>query len=218
MPAPHSRPWNSRVKLLDLESSPPSYPASSRGARTDLFEMPNLSFGPCLLPSSHMGGTQPIPGTDSCRNYGAAQYALSTGPAHFDQGTRDIWNHEYIQLSNFGAMFITLSCSSPLLSTPISAMPDSTSGNPGHGRVKLKKKLLETSKGAVQLAAVALEVAASAAQNLPCLGSISTVLKEVVKITDEVDVCKAPWKAVKSDTGGKGHLKDRCLGKRSRRM
>ncbi|KAJ7620675.1 hypothetical protein B0H17DRAFT_1340724 [Mycena rosella] len=78
-------------------------------------------------------------------------------------------------------------------------MPDSTSGNPGHGRVELKKKLLETSKGAVQLAAVALKVAALAAQNVPYLGSISTVLKEVVKITDEVNVCKATWKAVKSE-------------------
>ncbi|KAJ7631749.1 hypothetical protein B0H17DRAFT_1217791 [Mycena rosella] len=72
-------------------------------------------------------------------------------------------------------------------------MADSTSGNPGHSRVELKKKLLETSKGAVHLAALALEVAASAAQNVPYLGSISTVLKEVVKITD---VCGRNYQVV----------------------
>ncbi|KAJ7690852.1 hypothetical protein B0H17DRAFT_1179771, partial [Mycena rosella] len=82
-----------------------------------------------------------------------------------------------------------------LLNISIPAMPDSTSKNPSHSRVELKQKLLDSSKGAVQLAVVALKIAASAAQNVPYLGAISTALKEVMKIID-VDVCKATWKVV----------------------
>ncbi|KAF8200438.1 hypothetical protein K438DRAFT_653101 [Mycena galopus ATCC 62051] len=62
----------------------------------------------------------------------------------------------------------------------------------------LKKKFVETTKGAVHVAAIALDVAASATQNVPYLGAISKVLVQVLKIIDEVDVCKSTWKIVMS--------------------
>ncbi|KAJ6517666.1 hypothetical protein DFH09DRAFT_1287732 [Mycena vulgaris] len=64
--------------------------------------------------------------------------------------------------------------------------------------VGLKETLIDTTKGAVQLAAVALSVAGSATQKVPYLGAISTVLTEVLKIIDEVDACKSAWKNVGS--------------------
>ncbi|KAJ7114917.1 hypothetical protein C8R44DRAFT_676016 [Mycena epipterygia] len=60
----------------------------------------------------------------------------------------------------------------------------------------LKKKLLETTKGAAHLAAIAFDVAASATKNVPYLGAISTVLVEILKIIDEVNACKSAWKTV----------------------
>ncbi|KAJ6533995.1 hypothetical protein DFH09DRAFT_1092163 [Mycena vulgaris] len=63
---------------------------------------------------------------------------------------------------------------------------------------QLKKKLIETTKGAVHVAAIALDIAASATQNVPYLGAISKVLVEVLKIIDEVNVCKSTWKSVMS--------------------
>ncbi|KAJ6501374.1 hypothetical protein DFH09DRAFT_1375724 [Mycena vulgaris] len=64
--------------------------------------------------------------------------------------------------------------------------------------VGLKETLIDTTKGAVHLAAVALSVAGSATQKVPYLGAISTVLTEVLKIIDEVDACKSAWKSVGS--------------------
>ncbi|KAJ6543741.1 hypothetical protein DFH09DRAFT_36105 [Mycena vulgaris] len=64
--------------------------------------------------------------------------------------------------------------------------------------VGLKETLIDTTKGAVHLAAVALNVAGSATQKVPYLGAISTVLTEVLKIIDEVDACKSAWKHVGS--------------------
>ncbi|KAJ6543767.1 hypothetical protein DFH09DRAFT_1367871 [Mycena vulgaris] len=64
--------------------------------------------------------------------------------------------------------------------------------------VGLKETLIDTTKGAVQLAAVALSVAGSATQKVPYLGAISTVLTEVLKIIDEVDTCRSAWKNVGS--------------------
>ncbi|KAF7364971.1 TPR-like protein [Mycena venus] len=75
-------------------------------------------------------------------------------------------------------------------------MSGSSANNPS--RVQFMKKLIERSKGAVQHAVVALKVAASATQNVPYLGAISTALVEISKIIDEVDVCKATWQAVMS--------------------
>ncbi|KAJ7902806.1 hypothetical protein B0H14DRAFT_3422267 [Mycena olivaceomarginata] len=63
---------------------------------------------------------------------------------------------------------------------------------------QLKMKLIETTKGTVHVAAIALDVAASATQNVPYLGAISKVLVQVLKIIDEVDVCKSTWKVVMS--------------------
>ncbi|KAJ6461642.1 hypothetical protein DFH09DRAFT_1382951 [Mycena vulgaris] len=64
--------------------------------------------------------------------------------------------------------------------------------------VGLKETLIDTTKGAVHLSAVALSVAGSATQKVPYLGAISTVLTEVLKIVDEVDACKSTWKNVGS--------------------
>ncbi|KAJ6501409.1 hypothetical protein DFH09DRAFT_1375733 [Mycena vulgaris] len=64
--------------------------------------------------------------------------------------------------------------------------------------VELKETLIDTTKGAVHLAAVALSVAGSASQKVPYLGAISTVLTEVLKIIDEVEACKSAWKNVGS--------------------
>ncbi|KAJ6517681.1 hypothetical protein DFH09DRAFT_1287737 [Mycena vulgaris] len=64
--------------------------------------------------------------------------------------------------------------------------------------VGLKETLIDATKGAVHLAAVALSVAGSATQKVPYLGAISTVLTEVLKIIDEVDACKSAWKNVGS--------------------
>ncbi|KAJ6540175.1 hypothetical protein DFH09DRAFT_1283039 [Mycena vulgaris] len=64
--------------------------------------------------------------------------------------------------------------------------------------VGLKETLIDTTKGAVHLAAVALSVAGSATQKVPYLGAISTVLTEVLKIIDEVDAYKSAWKNVGS--------------------
>ncbi|KAJ6540180.1 hypothetical protein DFH09DRAFT_1041799 [Mycena vulgaris] len=64
--------------------------------------------------------------------------------------------------------------------------------------VGLKETLIDTTKGAVHLATVALSVAGSATQKVPYLGAISTVLTEVLKIIDEVDACKSAWKNVGS--------------------
>lgn len=50
--------------------------------------------------------------------------------------------------------------------------------------VGLKETLIDTTKGAVHLATVALSVAGSATQKVPYLGAISTVLTEVLKIID----------------------------------
>ncbi|KAF7364973.1 TPR-like protein [Mycena venus] len=75
-------------------------------------------------------------------------------------------------------------------------MPGSSASN--LSRVQFKKKLIEKSKGAVQHAASALNVAASATQNVPYLGAISTALVEISKIINEVDACKTTWKAVMS--------------------
>jgi hypothetical protein len=50
--------------------------------------------------------------------------------------------------------------------------------------VAFNDKLFKASKGAVQAAAVALNIAASATQNVPYLGAISKVLVEVSKIID----------------------------------
>ncbi|KAF7341390.1 TPR-like protein [Mycena venus] len=63
-------------------------------------------------------------------------------------------------------------------------------------RVAFNDRLFKASKGAVQAAVVALNVAASATQNVPYLGAISKVLVEVSKIIDEVTVCKATWNTV----------------------
>ncbi|KAJ6501389.1 hypothetical protein DFH09DRAFT_1102457 [Mycena vulgaris] len=65
--------------------------------------------------------------------------------------------------------------------------------------VGVKETLIDTTKGAVQLAAVALSVAGSATQKVPYLGAISTVLTEVLKIIDEVDTCRSAWKNVGSE-------------------
>ncbi|KAJ6543775.1 hypothetical protein DFH09DRAFT_1282366 [Mycena vulgaris] len=62
--------------------------------------------------------------------------------------------------------------------------------------VGLKETLIDTTKGAVHLAAIALSVAGSATQKVPYLGAISTVLTEVLKIIDEVDACRSTWKNV----------------------
>jgi hypothetical protein len=53
--------------------------------------------------------------------------------------------------------------------------------------IALNDKLFKASKGAVHAAAVALNVAASATQNVPYLGAISKVLVEVSKIIDVSD-------------------------------
>jgi hypothetical protein len=50
--------------------------------------------------------------------------------------------------------------------------------------VGLKETLIDTTKGAVHLAAVALSVAGSATQKVPYLGAISIVLMEVLKIVE----------------------------------
>ncbi|KAJ7791314.1 hypothetical protein B0H14DRAFT_3160929 [Mycena olivaceomarginata] len=73
-------------------------------------------------------------------------------------------------------------------------MPKSDKANTS--RIALNDKLFKASKGAVHAAAVALNVAASATQNVPYLGAISKVLVEVSKIIDEVTVCKATWNSV----------------------
>ncbi|KAJ7896530.1 hypothetical protein B0H13DRAFT_2523010 [Mycena leptocephala] len=73
-------------------------------------------------------------------------------------------------------------------------MPESDKANTS--RVAFNDKLFKASKGAVQAAAVALNIAASATQNVPYLGAISKVLVEVSKIIDEVTVCKAAWNMV----------------------
>ncbi|KAJ7307072.1 hypothetical protein DFH08DRAFT_494840 [Mycena albidolilacea] len=78
-------------------------------------------------------------------------------------------------------------------------MPNSSTSSPRTpSRVEFKKKLVETSKGAVQSALVALGVTASATLNVPYLGAISATLVEILKIANEVDVCKSTWKAVMS--------------------
>ncbi|KAJ6559632.1 hypothetical protein B0H19DRAFT_1234251 [Mycena capillaripes] len=64
--------------------------------------------------------------------------------------------------------------------------------------VGLKETIIDNAKGAVHLAAVALSVAGSATEKVPYLGAISTVLTEVLKIIDEVDVCKSAWRNVGS--------------------
>ncbi|KAJ7205435.1 P-loop containing nucleoside triphosphate hydrolase protein [Mycena pura] len=62
--------------------------------------------------------------------------------------------------------------------------------------VEFKKNLIETSKGAVHYAAVALDIAASLTQNLPYIGAISKVLVEISKFVDEVEAFKSSWKVV----------------------
>ncbi|KAJ6456570.1 hypothetical protein DFH09DRAFT_1505118 [Mycena vulgaris] len=91
----------------------------------------------------------------------------------------------------------------PCPHTPIPPMPNSDAEPPR--LVGLKETLIDTTKGAVHLAAVALSVAGSATQKVPYLGAISTVLTEVLKIIDpyltwfqEVDACKSTWKNVGS--------------------
>ncbi|KAJ6540184.1 hypothetical protein DFH09DRAFT_1368578 [Mycena vulgaris] len=84
----------------------------------------------------------------------------------------------------------------PFLNTSIPAMATSAKETPR--LVGLKETLIDTTKGAVHLAAVALSVAGSATQKVPYLGAISTVLTEVLKIIDEVDACKSAWKNVGS--------------------
>ncbi|KAJ6524138.1 hypothetical protein DFH09DRAFT_1329659 [Mycena vulgaris] len=64
--------------------------------------------------------------------------------------------------------------------------------------VGLKETFINTTKGAVRLAAVALSVAGSTSQKVPYLGAISMVLTEVLKMIDEVDACKSTWKDVGS--------------------
>ncbi|KAJ7193648.1 hypothetical protein GGX14DRAFT_588285 [Mycena pura] len=59
-----------------------------------------------------------------------------------------------------------------------------------------QKNLIETSKGAVRYAAVALDIAASLTQNLPYIGAISKVLVEISKFVDEVEAFKSSWKVV----------------------
>ncbi|KAJ6492349.1 hypothetical protein DFH09DRAFT_1377166 [Mycena vulgaris] len=75
-------------------------------------------------------------------------------------------------------------------------MPNSGAETPR--LVGLKETLIDTTKGAVHLAAITLSVAGSATQKVPYLGAISTVLTEVLKIIDEVDACKSAWKNVGS--------------------
>ncbi|KAJ6543730.1 hypothetical protein DFH09DRAFT_36083 [Mycena vulgaris] len=75
-------------------------------------------------------------------------------------------------------------------------MPNSGAETPR--LVGMKETLIDTTRGAVHLAAVALSVAGSATQRVPYLGAISTVLTEVLKIIDEVDACKSAWKNVGS--------------------
>ncbi|KAJ7215444.1 hypothetical protein GGX14DRAFT_608369, partial [Mycena pura] len=74
-------------------------------------------------------------------------------------------------------------------------IPPSGRGN-NPSRVEFKKNLIETSKGAVRYAAVALDIAASLTQNLPYIGAISKVLVEISKFVDEVEAFKSSWKAV----------------------
>ncbi|KAF8130437.1 hypothetical protein K438DRAFT_2032275 [Mycena galopus ATCC 62051] len=79
-------------------------------------------------------------------------------------------------------------------------MPDPPSAsNPSCA--KFKNNVVETAKAAVGAAASALNIAASATQNVPYLGAISTALVEVSKIIDEVEVCKSTWE----DVGEKIH-------------
>ncbi|KAJ6540186.1 hypothetical protein DFH09DRAFT_1368579 [Mycena vulgaris] len=79
-------------------------------------------------------------------------------------------------------------------------MPNSEAETPR--LVGLKETLIDTTKGAVHLAAVALSVAGSATEKVPYLGAISTVLKEVLKIIDaklQIDLFKTLrdlWSAV----------------------
>ncbi|KAJ6517042.1 hypothetical protein DFH09DRAFT_1430930 [Mycena vulgaris] len=73
-------------------------------------------------------------------------------------------------------------------------MPNSGAETPRLGG--LKETLIDTTKGAVHLAAVALIIAGSATQKVPYLGAISTVLVEVLKIVDEVEACKSAWKNI----------------------
>ncbi|KAJ7212566.1 hypothetical protein GGX14DRAFT_393467 [Mycena pura] len=73
---------------------------------------------------------------------------------------------------------------SPVTSAGAASMipPSGTGNNPR--RLEFKKKLIETSKGAVHCAVVALDLAASLTQNVPYLGAISKVLVEISKIAD----------------------------------
>ncbi|KAJ6484573.1 hypothetical protein DFH09DRAFT_1459797 [Mycena vulgaris] len=80
----------------------------------------------------------------------------------------------------------------PPYTVPIPPMPNSGAETPRFAQ--LKETLIDTTKGAVHLAAVALSVAGSASQKVPYLGAISTVLTEVLKIIDEVEACKSAWK------------------------
>ncbi|KAJ6514061.1 hypothetical protein DFH09DRAFT_1433062 [Mycena vulgaris] len=79
----------------------------------------------------------------------------------------------------------------PPYTVPIPPMPNSGAETPRSAQ--LKETLIDTTKGAVHLVAVALSVAGSASQQVPYLGAISTVLTEVLKIID-VEACKSAWK------------------------
>ncbi|KAJ6559658.1 hypothetical protein B0H19DRAFT_1069400 [Mycena capillaripes] len=66
------------------------------------------------------------------------------------------------------------------------------------GFVGLKETIIDNAKGAVHLTAVALSVAGTATEKVPYLGAISRVLTEVLKIIDEVNICRSTWRNVGS--------------------
>ncbi|KZV71423.1 hypothetical protein PENSPDRAFT_751811 [Peniophora sp. CONT] len=89
-----------------------------------------------------------------------------------------------------------MSTSAPSVAEEVYAAPEESSNN---SRLKMGDKLVATAKGAVKLAIVALGIAAQATQSVPYLGAVSTALTELMKIQDEVDVCKDECRAVMDD-------------------
>ncbi|KZV60711.1 hypothetical protein PENSPDRAFT_759879 [Peniophora sp. CONT] len=63
-------------------------------------------------------------------------------------------------------------------------------------RFQISENLKRSTKGTVATAVEILGVAATATQNVPYLGIISSILAEVMKIYREVDTYKTDWKAV----------------------
>ncbi|VDB88591.1 unnamed protein product [Peniophora sp. CBMAI 1063] len=70
----------------------------------------------------------------------------------------------------------------------------STTGVPG--RFHIDNRLRDGAKGVLGTAIEALSVAATTTQNVPYIATLSSIITEILKIYQEVDVYRSDWKAV----------------------